>query len=323
MSFGAPLFLLFLLAVPAAMLGLRRLDQRRAARAGRWASPTLLPNMVDAAPVWRRRIPALLLLAGVTLLLVGFARPKATFSFSKQEATVVIVLDVSGSMAAKDSTPTRLAAAKRVALAYVAELPKGYRMSVLTFSDHDAVAAAPTHDLDHVRAVIANAKAGPQGTALADAVAHAVQVAKTVHGPKAGAERPPAVIVLFSDGGQTAGRVTPQQAAQRAKQAQTPVSAIGLGTPDGVVEQKLKGGFTERIQVPTQPSVLQTIARASGGHYYAGAASADPKATYAELGSRVGHKRKPVEVTAAAAAGGLAFMLAGAVLSGVWFRRFP
>jgi Ca-activated chloride channel family protein len=323
LSFGAPLFLLFLLLVPAAVLALRWLDERRTGRAGEWASPALLPNMVDAAPVWPRRIPVILLLAGVTLLLVGFARPKATFSFKKQEATVVIVLDVSGSMAAKDSTPTRLAAAKAVALEYVDRLPKGYRMSVLTFSDHDAVAAAPTHDLDHVRAVIANAKTGPQGTALADAVAHAVDVARTVRGPKAGAERPPAVVVVLSDGGQTAGRVTPQQAAQKAKQARIPVTAVGLGTPDGIVEQKLKGGFVERIQVPAQPAVLQTIARTSHGRYYAGAAAADVKATYSELGSRVGHKDKRVEITAAAAAGGIAFMLAGAVLSGAWFRRFP
>jgi len=322
-SFGAPLFLLLLLVVPAAVLGLRWLDERRAKRAGEWAAPSLLPNMVDAAPTWRRRIPAILLLAGVTLLLVGFARPKATFNFKKQEATVVIVLDVSGSMAATDSQPTRLGAAKAVALKYVDDLPKGYRMSVITFSDHAAVSAAPTHDLDHVRAVIAKAKTGPQGTALADAVARGVDVGRTVRGPKAGAERPPAVVVLLSDGGQTAGRVTPQQAAQKAKQARIPVSAVGLGTPDGIVEQKLQGGFTERIQVPTQPAVLQTIAKASGGRYYAGAAAADVKATYDELGSRVGHQDKRVEITAAAAAGGLAFMLAGAVLSGAWFRRFP
>jgi hypothetical protein len=67
--------------------------------------------------------------------------------------------------------------------------------------------------------------------------------------------------------------------------------------------------------------VLQTIARASGGQFIAGAQAANAKTTYRELGSRVGHRRKEVEVTSVAAAGGLVFMLAGAVLSGVWFRR--
>ena len=322
MSFAAPFYLLALLVVPLAVLGLRFLDERRDRRASAWASPTLLPNMVTRPPALRRRLPTALLLAGVSLLLVGFARPKATFAVKKQDATVVIVLDVSGSMAARDSQPTRLGAAKKIALEYVDRLPKGYRMAVITFSDHTAVASAPTHDLLHVRSVIQNPHTGPQGTALADAVARGVDVAKTVRGPAGRAtQRPPAVVVLISDGGQTAGRVTPQQAAQLAKKARIPVSSVGLGTPDGIVLQKLKGGFVERIQVPTKPDVLKSIANGSGGRFYAGARAVDVKETYAELGSRVGKQDKHVEVTAAAAAGGLVFMLAGAVLSGVWFRR--
>jgi Ca-activated chloride channel family protein len=195
-------------------------------------------------------------------------------------------------------------------------------MALVTFSDHAAVAASPTHDLTQVRAAIVHAKTGPQGTALADAVVKAVDVGRSVKGTQKGT-RPPAVVVLLSDGGQTAGRVTPQQAAAKAKQAGIPVSAVSLGTPDGVVIQPLKNGFTERIQVPVQPAVLQLIARASGGRFTQGAASVNVEDTYSELGSRVGNKHKTVEVTAAAAAGGMAFMLAGALLSGVWFRRIP
>jgi Ca-activated chloride channel homolog len=322
MSFFAPLLLLFLLAVPLAVAGYLLLERRRERRAAAWAAPALLPNMADRPTSWRRHLPVALLLVGVALLLVGFARPSATVSVKRQEATVVVVLDVSGSMAARDSLPTRLAAAKAVALRYVDALPKGYRMSVVTFSDHAAVSAAPTHDLGAVRAAITKARAGPQGTALADAVAKAVQVGSSVKGTTKGT-RPPAVIVLLSDGGQTAGRVTPQQAAAAAKKAGIPVSAVSLGTQDGVVLQPLKSGFTERIQVPSQPSVLQLIARASGGRFYKGAASVDVKDTYSELGSRVGRTHKTVEVTAAAAGGGIVFMLAGALLSGLWFRRFP
>ena len=129
--------------------------------------------------------------------------------------------------------------------------------------------------------------------------------------------------MLLSDGGQTAGRYSPKQAAAWAKQSAIPVSSVALGTPDGVVVQPLKGGFNERIQVPVQPAVLQQIAQASGGRFTQGAANVNVKATYAELGSRVGKKNKKVEVTAAAAAGGIVFMLAGALLSGAWFRRFP
>ena len=322
MSFFAPVLLVFLLAVPAAVAGYLWLDRRRDQRASAWSAPNLLPNMTARPSPWRRHLPVALLLAGVALLLVGFARPSATVTVKRQDATVVVVLDVSGSMAARDSLPTRLAAAKAVALRYVDALPSGYRMSVITFSDHVAVSATPTHDLTAVRAAIAQAKAGPQGTALADAVVKAVNVGRSVKGTQKGT-RPPAVIILLSDGGQTAGRYTPQQAATWAKQMGIPVSSVALGTPDGVVQQPLQGGYVERIQVPVQPAVLQLIAHSSGGRFSQGAATVDVKSTYAALGSRVGNKRKTVEVTAVAAAGGIVFMLAGALLSGLWFRRFP
>jgi Ca-activated chloride channel family protein len=129
--------------------------------------------------------------------------------------------------------------------------------------------------------------------------------------------------VVLSDGGQTAGRLTPQQAALRARQAHVPVSAVLIGTPDGVVQQQLKGGFTERIQVPAEPQLLEVLTQQSGGRFSAGPRSVDPGAVYDELGSREGKRRKTIEVSAAAAAGGLVFMLAGGLLSGVWFRRIP
>jgi len=319
-SFSAPLLLFCLLAVPVVVAAYLWLDVRRDDRAATWASPALLPNMVSRPSAWRRHLPAGLLLVGVALLLVGFARPKATINVKKQEATVVIVLDISGSMASDDAPPTRLAAARAAAKRYVDKLPKGYRMSVITFSDHTTLASPPTSDLVRVRAVLDRARTGPQGTALADAVSRAVAVAKAVPGTKKGT-RPPAVIVVFSDGGQTAGRVTPQQAAQQAKAAGIPVTAVSVGTPDGIVQQPVKGGFMERIQVPVKLAVLQTIARSSNGLFVAGAQAVDPTRTYSELGSRIGHQRKLVEITSAAAAGGLVFMLAGALLSGIWFRR--
>jgi len=322
MSFAAPILLVFLLVVPAAVAGHLWLDRHRDHRASAWAATALLPNMTSRPPAWRRHLPVALLLVGAALLLVGFARPTARITVKRQEATVILVLDVSGSMAARDSLPTRLAAAKAVALRYVDRLPKGYRMALVKFSDHTSVSAAPTHDLTAVRAAVARAKSGPQGTALAEAVVRAVDIGRTVKGEQRG-PRPPAVVVVLSDGGQTAGRVTPQQAAARAKQAGIPVTAVALGTPDGVVLQPLKGGFTERIQVPVEPQVLHLLARESGGRFFAGAANADARSTYAELGSRLGNRRKTVEVTAVAAGGGLAFMLAGGLLSGVWFRRFP
>jgi Ca-activated chloride channel family protein len=255
-------------------------------------------------------------------LLVGFARPRTTISVKRQEATVVLVLDVSGSMEAKDVQPSRLGAARAAAARFVDAVPNGYRLALVTFSDHAAVAVPATHDLDAVRAGIARARSGPQGTALADAVLRAVDVGLSVHGQSQN-HRPPAVVVVFSDGGQTAGRVTPKQAAAQAKKVGIPVSTVVVGTQDGIVLQPLKGGFTERIQVPAQAAVLQQLAHDSGGRFYPQVAALDVKATYRELGSRVGHRPKTIEVTAVAAGGGLVLMLSGAILSGLWFRRFP
>jgi Ca-activated chloride channel homolog len=321
-SFGSPILLLCLIAVPLAVGGLVLLERRRTARASAWAPAALLPNMVSEPPRWRRRLPTALLLLGVVLLLVGFARPRASFHVSTQEATLVLVIDVSGSMAATDEHPTRLAEAKAIASRFLTKVPHGYRVSLVTFSDHAAVVAPPTDDMTQVEAALARAKTGPQGTALASAVAKAVHVGLSVRGSVKGT-RPPAVIVLLSDGGQTAGRVTPQQAATYARQNHMPVTSILVGTPDGVVQQKLRGGYSERIQVPAQPQTLEQIASGSGGAFVSGPAAVDVKGTYDALGSRVGKKQKTVEVTAAAAAGGLVLMLAGGLLSGLWFRRLP
>jgi Ca-activated chloride channel family protein len=320
MSFEAPVLLLCLLAVPAAVAGYLWFDRRRDARAAAWAAPALLPNMIERPPAWRRHLPTALLLAGVALLLVGFARPSATFNVKRNEATIVLVLDVSGSMAANDTRPTRLGAARAAAERFVDKLPAGYQMSIITFSDHASVVSPPTRDTTRLRYVIEHAKSGPQGTALASAVSRAVDVALSVHSSTRG-RRVPGQIVLFSDGGQTAGRTTPQQAGAQAAKAHIPVTAVAVGTPDGIVQQALQGGFTERFQVPVKPAALQAIAHASSGKYVAGPQSVDVGATYAGLKERAGHKKKSVEVTSAAAGGGLVFMFAGALLSGLWFRR--
>jgi Ca-activated chloride channel family protein len=322
MSFGVPLLLICLLAIPVAVVLLVLLEQHRRRRSTAWAPAALLPNMTTRPSQLRRHLPTALTLLGVALLLVGFARPKATYHVKAQEATLVLVLDVSGSMAANDEQPTRFAAARAIAQRFIDKAPKGYRLALVTFSDHVAVSASPTRNMEAVSAALARAHTGPQGTALADAVVRAVRVASLVKGSIRG-HRPPAVVVLLSDGGQTTGRVSPEQAAAKARAAHIPISAILLGTPDGVVQQKLKGGFTERIQVPAQPQALESLARGSAGRFTGGAAAVDVKGTYADLGSRTGQRKKTIEVSAAAAGGGLAFVLAGGLLSGLWFRRIP
>jgi Ca-activated chloride channel homolog len=318
-SFGSPLFLLLLLAVPALVGGYVLLERRRERAASAWGTVALLPNLVSARPGRRRHIPLALFLVGLAFMLVGFARPEAMLSTEREGATVVLAIDVSRSMQATDVKPSRLVASRDALLAFLKELPKKYRVAVVTFSDRVTVSVPPTYDRDRVSRVLSFSPAG-EGTALGDAARRSVEVAARAVGKKKGA-RPPAAVVFISDGAQTQGNVTPQQAAARAKQLHVPIYAVALGTANGVVERKLPGGFVERTQVPPDPRTMRTLARGSGGQYYTIGDAARLKKVYKDLGSHLAHERKRHEVTPAAAGAGLAFMLAGVALSGLWFRR--
>jgi Ca-activated chloride channel family protein len=260
-----------------------------------------------------------LLLVGVALFLVGFARPMATVTVDRQEATLIVVLDVSGSMAAKDVPPSRLAAAKTAIRSLVESTPSSYRVALLSFSDHSAFVSPPTTDRRVFLAALDRLRTGPQGTALAQAVARAVTLASSL--PPVQGKRPPATILVVSDGGQTSGRITPQQAGALARRAGVPISAVSVGTQGGVVRQTLPGGYVEQFAVPVQPQSLQQLTRASGGRLYTSVRDESVSTVVRELGSRLGHQRKTVDVSSAAAAGGLVFMLVGGLLSGIWLRR--
>jgi Ca-activated chloride channel family protein len=318
-SFGSPLLLLLLLAIPSAVGALVWLERRRDRRAAAWASPALLPNIASRPPRWRRWLPVSLLLLGATLLLAGFARPRAGMTVGRNEATLVAVLDISGSMAAADVPPSRLNAARKGIRRLLAVTPASYRLAVVAFSDHAAVIAPPTRDRQVVLRAIARVRAGPQGTALTDAVLRAVRLARSL--PAVKGKRPPASVVVFSDGAANAGRVSQQQVINAARAIRAPVDSVIYGTPSGVVRQKLQGGYTEQIAVPVETRLLEAIATGTGGHAYA--PSTELKSVVSQLRTRTGTEHKTVEVTAAAAAGGLGCMVVAALLSGVWFRRLP
>jgi Ca-activated chloride channel family protein len=319
-SFDRPLALLVLLLIPLVAAAYVFYDRRRSTQAASFSTLALYPNVVARSPGRLRHVPVIVLLAALAVLLTGFARPHATISVKREEATVMLALDVSRSMTAKDVSPTRLAAAQAAARRFLEDVPDSYRVGVVTFATRANVVAAPSQDRAFASAALSQVRSG-EGTALGEAIVLSLRAAGRVETEDG--ERPPASILLISDGAQTVGRVTPVQAARGAREAAVPVFTVALGTPDGIVERKLTGGFTERVRVPPDPGSLRRVATTSGGEFFTALDSADLGRVYDELGSRVGRRDKDAEVTVAFAGGGMVLLLVAGALSTLLLRRLP
>jgi Ca-activated chloride channel family protein len=300
-------------------------ERRRTRTASGWGNPALLPNVLSGLPRWRRHVPPALLLLALAALVVGLARPAAAFSVRKEQANVVLVIDVSFSMAAKDVRPTRLQAAQVAALTFIDRVPEKYRIGVVTFADKAQVVTPATADRELVRTAIRSLRLG-QGTALGEGIVRGIQVTQAVprtNEQQRTGERIPSAMLLISDGAQTQGQVQPLQAAQAARAREIPVYAVALGTADGVVERPLPGGFKERITVPPDPQTLRQIAALTNGQFFTAPDQEQLQAVYERLGSRLGSRTERKEVTAAFAAGGALLLLVAGGLSALWFHRLP
>jgi Ca-activated chloride channel family protein len=324
MSFAAPLLLFGLLAVPIAAVAYVWLERRREQQAARWASPALVPNLVQRPTPRVRHIPVALFLIGLTFLLLGMARPQAKLTSSREGSTIVLAVDQSGSMAAKDVKPTRLLAARSAIIAMLQKLPSKYRVALEVFTEHPFVIVPPTYDRSKVAEALP-LKTMPHGTDIGDAVQTAAVVAAKTVGVGKGVNHPPATVVLLSDGAQTVRGLNPTVAAKGARKLGVPVSTVLVGTAGGQVSQvSTVGGYPEKktINVPSDPTDLKAVASASGGRFYQAGSAAQLVQVYADLGSHQAHQRKNREVTAAAIGLALVFILAGVAISGLWFRRF-
>jgi Ca-activated chloride channel family protein len=302
MSFAAPLFLLGLLALPAGV-ALHLLAQRRRRRyAVRFPGAPVAALAASASP--RRHVPSALLALAVAGLVLALARPETTVAVPVERASVVLVTDTSRSMTATDVAPDRLEAARSAAERFLDEAPEELRVGAVAFSDVARVLQPPTTEHEQVRAALAGLTADG-GTATGDGLAAALE---TLDG---GEDRPPAAVVLLSDGKQTAGR----DAVTVAREGGVPVYTVALGTPDGVVDGILR--------VPPDPEALRQIAGASGGQAFEASDGDELTAVYERLGSQLGTREETREVTAAFAAAGL-LLLGGALVGSVrGFGRLP
>ena len=320
MSFTWPIALVGLLLVPLLWVAHGWGERRRIAAQARFGNPDLLPNVVDRAPGRLRSLPIVLLLLALAAMIVGVARPHATVSVPREEATIVLAMDVSRSMKAKDVEPTRLDAARAAAKAFLADVPGKFRVGVVSFATRAAVGVAPTEDRELVEAALDSLVPG-EGTAIGDAVALSLQVGLP---PVESAEPPPPrAVVLISDGARDGGRVDPAEAARKAKERGVPVYSVLVGTPQGVLEETLTGGLRRIIRVPPNPATLEQISSATGGELFAAGDREALSRVYADLGSRLGTRDESREITDVFAAAAVALLLIAGTISVLLFRRVP
>lgn len=337
-QFGAPEWLWGLALIPLALLLYLIAQRRRGRYAVRFTNLDLLAGLIERKPGPRRHLPPLLYLGALALLVLALARPEAPVTVAREEATVVLVMDVSGSMDAEDVAPTRLAAAKAAANAFLDQVPEQFRIGIVTFSNVAQVILPPTTDRDLARGTIAGLRANG-GTAMGDAIVQALDVVAVPGGDSPVATQPaadaslatdqdeqfdqaPAVAVLLSDGMSTMGAADPIEAAAEAGQRGVPVFTVSLGTQEGEIINSNQGN-QERLPVPPDEETLARVAEVSGGEAFLAPTEEDLRTIYEGLGSRLGQVEEQREVTAMFSGGALAFLVLGGGLAVAWFNRFP
>jgi Ca-activated chloride channel family protein len=323
-----------LLLVPVALAAYLLAQRRRSRYIVRFTNLDLLANLVSAKPGWRRHLPPAFYLLALAALLISLARPQAIALVPKEQATVILVIDVSGSMNATDVQPTRLVSSQRAAAGFIQQLPEKFRVGIVSFASTAQTLTRPTTDRAAVYEAVASLHA-EGATAMGDGIERALDVKRPPTPPSTGTARPapdppvqqgsdaPMVVLLLSDGANTQGRSQPMEAASDAKELGVPVFTIALGTDQGMVDVPDETGNLRRIPVPPDKLTLQRIAEATGARFFAAPSSRDLKEVYRELGSKIGFVKERQEITVVFAATGLLFLVAGATMSLLWFSRFP
>jgi Ca-activated chloride channel homolog len=299
MSFRWPELLWVLLLVPLVLLLWARGERRRASRAGAFGNPALLPNVVTGRPGWRRLLPALFYLLAAVVLLLALARPEATAQVPRDQATIMLVTDYSRSMLNTDVPPNRLEAAKQAADAFLDQIPKRFRVGLITFAAAPSVEALPTTDKEAIRTALRTAPVR-RGTAVGDALVRALQASRPRNAVNQ--ERPPTAVLLLTDGVSRSG-IPPLAAAEQARTEKVPVFTVAFAGQ--------------------APDELRQIAELTGGQAFTAPTSEDLSAVYRDLGSRLTYVEEKRELTSWFMGGAAALLLLGAAASLAWFLRLP
>jgi Ca-activated chloride channel family protein len=308
MSFQQPVALLALLAVPLVLAAVVWWRRRRPAPGIPYPDLDVIAR-ADPGPRLRRHLPLALALLALAGLAFALARPEVYRAQPRERATIVLAIDVSGSMAAADVTPYRLRAAQDAALTFAQEVPRQYQVGLVSFNGRANLLVAPTTDRAALQRAIESLV--PDGaTAVGEAVVASLDAIRSTQGvAQEGGKLEAARIVVLSDGATTVG-LPPSVAAERARQAGVPVFTVSLGTMDGVLANGQR--------VPPDIEGMRDLAEATGGDAYESRDADEVSAVYEELGSFIGTEQVKSEVTAwpAGIAAGLL------ILAGVAAWRF-
>jgi Ca-activated chloride channel homolog len=281
----------------------------------RFTNVALLQSIAPKSPGWRRHVAATAFLLCLLILATGMAKPSTEVEEPLERATIVLAIDVSLSMQATDIDPNRFEAAKEAAKLFVEELPRSYNLSLVSFAKSATVAVSPTKDHGQVMNAIERLQL-QESTAIGEAMFASLQAVQSVPADGA-AGPPPARIVLLSDGFTTFGRPN-DEGAKACAEANVPVSTIAFGTQEGIVD--LNGS---RTPVPVDSDALAKIATQTDGKFYEAVTAEELKEVYRDLGSSVGFRTTPREVTQWFAGIALLFGFAGACMSLAWTSRLP
>jgi Ca-activated chloride channel homolog len=325
MTFLWPEFLWLLLFLPACV-GLYLWVLRRKKRSAmRYTSLGLLKEAAGKGLWWRRHLPPAILLVGLGAMLAAIARPAAVITLPSSHETVILAIDVSGSMRATDVEPTRLEAAQAAARAFVAEQPRSARIGVVAFGGAAALVQPPTANRTDVLAAIDQLQL-QHATAIGSGVLVSLKALfpqldfdvrrKPDLKPVPPGSHASAAIILLSDGQSTAGP-DPVEAAHLAAERGVRVFTVGVGTDKGQV--LIGEGWSMRVRLDEE--ALKAIADLTRGEYFHAGNATELKKVYQSLRSKLALEKKQVEITALFSALGAATVLLSATLSLLWFNR--
>ena len=345
MTFFWPEFLWLLLALPLLVLLYVWLLRRKKKMALRYASLSIVREAMGVGQGFRRHIPPLLFLFAIAAMLLAAARPFAVVTLPSQQETIILAMDVSGSMRATDVQPNRLVASQNAAKAFLAELPRSVRVGIVAFAGTASVVQSPTLSREDLVAAIDKfqlQRATAIGNAIVVSLAElfpdaGIDLASLTYGrnrssgvsidqtpkepkkeftPVAPGSYTSAAVILLTDGQRTTG-VDSLEAAKIAADRGVRVYTVGVGTVDG--ETIGFEGWSMRVKLDEE--TLKAIASKTQAEYFYAGTAADLKKVYETLSSRLTVEKKETEISGLLALGAAILALLSAGLSLAWFNR--